>query len=327
VQFDYTGLSFVEPRRVRFRYKLEGYDSDWQDAGTRRQAFYTNLGPRKYRFRVLASNNDGLWNEAGAALEFELLPAFYQTQWFSVVSLLVLMIGAWGAYRMRVWQLTTTLRGRFEERLRERTRIAQELHDNLLQSILGISLQLEVTDELLPPELPAKHPLQKALRLSKSAMDDGRRALNDLRASSLSTDDIVKGFRQTADGLRTESGTEIRILVEGQERPLNPVTGNDVLQIGRQAIANAFQHARAGKIRVLLSYGKRELRISIHDNGSGIDQDTITQGRPGHHGIRGMRERAERIGGTLSIKSSAGQGTEVELCVPADLAYQTERTD
>ena len=329
VQFDYTGLSLVEPRRVRFRYKLEGYESDWQDAGTRRQAFYTNLGHRKYRFRVLASNNDGLWNEAGAALEFELLPAFYQTQLFTVVSLIVLMIGAWGAYRMRMWQLTTALQGRFEERVRERTRIAQELHDNLLQSILGISLQIEVTDELLPPELPAKHPLQKALRLSKSAMDEGRRALNDLRASSLSTDDIVKGFRQTADGLRTGSGTEIRILVEGHERPLNPVTGNDVLQIGQQAIANAFQHAGAGMIRVLLSYGKRDLRISVHDNGSGIDEDTITRGRPGHHGIRGMRERAERIGATLSIKSSAGQGTEVELCVPADLAYQTEpgRTD
>src|SRR6266403_807243 len=281
VQFDYTALSLVEPRRVRFRYKLEGYDSNWQEAGTRRQAFYTNLGPRAYRFQVLASNNDGLWNEAGAVQDFELLPAFYQTEWFRVVALILLLVAGLGIYRLRMWQLTTQMRGRFEERLHERTRIAQELHDNLLQSILGISLQIEVTDELLPPELPAKQPLQKALRLSKAAMDEGRRALNDLRASSLRTDDIVKGFRQTADGLRTESGPEIRIL---------------------------------------LSYGKRDLRISVHDNGSGIDEDMITRGRPGHHGIRGMRERAERIGATLSIKSSAGQGTEVELCVPADLA-------
>jgi signal transduction histidine kinase len=222
-----------------------------------------------------------------------------------------------------VWQLTAQLHARFEERLRERTRIAQELHDNLLQSVLGISLQIEVTDELLPHDLPAKHPLQKALRLSKSAMDEGRRALNDLRALSLSADDIVKGFSQTAEGLRKEGGSEIHILVEGHERPLNPVTGNDVLQIGRQAIANAFQHARAGKVRVLLSYGKRDLRISVQDNGRGIDEDTVTRGRPGHHGIRGMRERAERIGATLSIQSGAGQGTEVDLCVPADLVYQS----
>jgi signal transduction histidine kinase len=239
----------------------------------------------------------------------------------------VLMIVAWGVYRIRVWQLTTQLRGRFEERLRERTRIAQELHDNLIQSVLGISLQIEVTDELLPPDVPAKHPLQKALRLSKSAMDEGRRALNELRASSVSADDIVKAFLQTADGLRTEGGTEIRILVEGHERRLSPVTGNDVLQIGRQAIANAFQHARAGKIRVLLSYGKRDLRISVQDNGCGIDDDTITRGRPGHHGIRGMRERAERIGANLSIQSGAGQGTEVDLSVPADLVYQRADDD
>jgi signal transduction histidine kinase len=323
VHFDYTALSLVEPRRVHFRYKLQGYDSNWQEAGTRRQAFYTNLGPQAYRFQVLACNNDGLWNEAGAALDFELLPAFYQTQWFRVACVIILMIIAGGVYRMRVWQLTTQLRGRFEERLRERTRIAQELHDNLLQSVLGISLQIEVTDELLPPDLPAKHPLQKALRLSKSAMDEGRRALNDLRTLSLSADDIVKGFSQTADGLRTEGGSEIRILVEGHERRLNPVAGNDVLQIGRQAIANAFQHAGAGKIRVLLSYSKRDLRISVQDNGRGIDEDTITRGRPGHHGIRGMRERAERIGATLSIRSGSGQGTEVDLCVPADLVYQS----
>lgn len=327
VQFDYTALSLVEPSRVRFRYKLHGYDSNWQEAGTRRQAFYTNLSPRAYRFQVLACNNDGIWNETGAALGFELLPAFYQTQWFRGVCLIVLTIMAWVVYRLRVWQLTTRLRGRFEERLGERTRIAQELHDNLLQSVLGISLQIEVTDELLPPGLPAKHPLQKALRLSKSAMDEGRRALNDLRALSLSADDILKGFSQTAEGLRTEGASEIRILVEGHERRLNPVTGNDVLQIGRQAIANAFQHARAGKIRVLLSYGKRDLRISVQDDGCGIDEDTITRGRPGHHGIRGMRERAERIGATLSIRSGAGQGTEVDLSVPGGLVYQNADED
>jgi len=224
-----------------------------------------------------------------------------------------------------MWQLTTQMRGRFEERLHERTRIAQELHDNLLQSVLGISMQIEVTDELLPAELPAKQPLQKALRLSKSAMEEGRRALNDLRALSLSADDLVKGFSQAADGLRTEGGSEIRILVEGHPRLLNPVTGNDVLQIGRQAIANAFRHAHAARIRVLLSYSQRDLRVSVQDNGCGMDERTITLGREGHHGIAGMRERAERIGATFTIRSSAGKGTEVDLCVPADLIYEGKK--
>ncbi|HYR42075.1 MAG TPA: triple tyrosine motif-containing protein, partial [Terriglobia bacterium] len=325
VQFDYTALSLVEPRRVRFRYKLEGYDSNWQEAGTRRQAFYTNLGPGAYRFQVLASNNDGVWNETGAALSFELLPAFYQTEWFSVVSVIGLLVAGFGVYRLRMWQLTSQMRGRFEERLQERTRIAQELHDNLLQSVLGISMQIEVTDELLPADLPAKHPLQKALRLAKSAMEEGRRALNDLRTLSLSADDLVKGFSQAADGLRTEGGSDIRILVEGHPRRLNPVTGNDVLQIGRQAIANAFLHSHAARIRVLVSYSPRDLRVSIQDNGCGIDERTITHGRKGHHGIAGMRERAERIGATFTIRSSAGEGTEVDLSVPADLIYDRKK--
>ena len=325
VQFDYTALSLVEPRRVRFRYKLEGYDSNWQEAGTRRQAFYTNLGPGAYRFQVLASNNDGVWNETGAALSFELLPAFYQTEWFSIVSVIGLLVAGFGIYRLRMWQLGSQMRGRFEERLQERTRIAQELHDNLLQSVLGISMQIEVTDELLPADLPAKHPLQKALRLAKSAMEEGRRALNDLRTLSLSADDLVKGFSQAADGLRTEGGNDIRILVEGHPRRLYPVTGNDVLQIGRQAIANAFQHSRATRIRVLVSYSPRDLRVSVQDNGCGIDERTITHGRKGHHGIAGMRERAERIGATFTIRSSAGEGTEVDLSVPADLIYDRKK--
>jgi signal transduction histidine kinase/ligand-binding sensor domain-containing protein len=322
VEFDYTALSFVEPRRVRFRYKLLGYDSKWHEAGMRREAFYTNLGPQTYRFQVIACNNDGVWNEAGSALEFQLLPAFYQTRWFRLACFVVLMVIGWGLYRLRVWQLTMQLRARFEERLSERTRIAQELHDSLLQNVLGISLQLEVTDEMLSPGLPAKHPLKKALLLSKSAMDDGRRALNDLRTLSLSADDLVKELSQTADGLQTGGGGEISILVEGRARPLNAVAGNDVVQIGRQAIANAFQHARAREIYVLLSYGQRELRISVQDNGRGIDEDTLAHGRSGHYGMRGMRERAERLHASLTIRSRVGQGTEVELCVPANLAYQ-----
>ncbi len=161
VEFEYTALSFVEPRRVRFRYMLEGYDLAWQEADTRRQAFYTNLPPRQYRFRVLACNNDGVWNEAGAALQFDLLPAFYQTSAFKVLCGILTLMLAFGVYRWRVWQLTGILRTRFEERLAERTRIAQELHDNLLQNVLGISLQLEVTDELLGADASARKPLDR----------------------------------------------------------------------------------------------------------------------------------------------------------------------
>ncbi len=322
IEIDYTALSLAEPRKVRFRYKLEGYDSDWRDAGTRRQAFYTNLQPHAYRFTVLASNNDGVWNESGATLDFDLLPAFYQTRSFLLLFVVVLIILAWGAYRLRVWQVTTQLRERFEERLRERTRIAQELHDSLIQDVMGISLQIEVADELLPANLPAKQSLARAVGLCKSALDAGRRALNDLRTAPLSAADFVKSFSQLANESTREAGTEIDVIVEGRERPMNPAAGNDVLQVGRQAIANALRHANARNIHVLLSYGDQQLRIRVQDNGCGINEEILNLGRPGHYGIAGMKERAERLGGSISIRSRVGEGTEVDLSVPAHLLYQ-----
>jgi signal transduction histidine kinase/ligand-binding sensor domain-containing protein len=322
IEIDYTALSLAEPRKVRFRYKLEGFDSDWRDAGARRQAFYTNLRPRTYRFHVLACNNDGVWNESGATFDFDLLPAFYQTQWFRAFCALVLIILAWGAYRLRVWQVTTQLRERFEERLKERTRIAQELHDSLIQDVMGISLQIEITDELLPANFPAKAPLTRALSLCKSALDAGRRALNDLRSSPLSAADLVKSFSQLANEHQRNREMVVDVIVEGRERPLNPVPGNDVLQAGRQAIANALQHSQAKQVHVLLSYGEQQLRIRVQDNGRGMSKETLDLGRPGHYGIEGMQERAERLGGSISIRSRLGEGTEVNLTIPAQFLYQ-----
>lgn len=322
VEIDYTGVSLAEPRKVLFRYKLEGFDSDWQEAGMRRQAFYTNLPPHAYHFRVLACNNDGVWSESDATLGFDLLPAFYQTQWFRLLCGLTLIMLAWAAYRLRVWQLTARMRDRFEERLQERTRIAQELHDSLIQDVMGISLQIELTDELLRGDLVAKQSLARALGLCKSALEAGRRALKDLRSVALSAADIVKSFSQLSEEFAQDGGPEVDVIVEGNERALNAATGNDVLQVGRQAIANAFQHAHASRIHVLLSYGEQHLRIRIQDNGCGINEETLNVGRHGHYGIAGMQERAERLGGNISIRSRLGEGTEVDLYVPAHLIYQ-----
>src|SRR3984893_6555413 len=324
VEVEYTALSLAEPRKVRFRYKLEGFDSEWREVGGRRQAFFTNLRPHAYRFRVLACNNDGVWNESGATLDFDLLPAFYQTRWFGLLCALVLIILGWGAYRLRVWQVTTHAQDVFEEQLKERTRIAQELHDSLIQDVMGISLQIEFTDELLPADLPAKQSLARALSLCKSALDAGRRALNDLRTASLSAADLVKSFSQLTNGLTRDARTEIDVIVEGRERSLNATMGNDVLQVGRQAITNALQHAHASRIHVLLSYGERLLQIRVQDNGCGINEETLNLRRPGHYGIAGMKERTERLGGSISIRSRVGKGTEVTLTVPAHPLYQED---
>ncbi len=322
IEIDYTALSLAEPRKVLFRYRLEGFDSGWRDAGTRRQAFYTNLRPHAYRFRVLACNNDGVWNESGATLDFDLLPAFYQTRSFLLLCAVVLIILAWGAYRLRVWQVTTQLHERFEERLKERTRIAQELHDSLIQDVMGISLQIEVTDELLPANFPAKQPLARALGLCKSALAAGRRALNELRAAPLSAADLVKSFSQLANDLTGDGGTKIDVIVEGRERPLKALAGNDVQQVGRQAITNALQHAHARRIHILLSYGEQQLRLRVQDNGCGMSEETLNSRRAGHYGMAGMQERAERLRGSISVTSRIGEGTEVNLWIPAHLIYE-----
>jgi signal transduction histidine kinase len=324
VEIDYTALSLAEPRNVRFRYKLEGFDSEWRDVGGRRQAFYTNLPPRAYRFRVVGSNNDGVWNEAGAGLDFTLLPAFYQTPSFLLVCALASIIVSWGGYRLRVWQVTSRLRDRFEERLKERTRIAQELHDNLLQDVMGISLQIEVTEELLAGDVPARQPLGRALRLCKSVLEQGRRTLNDLRSGPLSASDLVRSFSQVSDEFAGKSDVRTDVIVEGGERPLNATPGNDVLQVGRQAIANALQHAHAREIHVLLSYGRQQLQLRVQDDGRGMTEEQLNAARPGHYGITGMHERADRVGGSLSIRSRVGEGTEVTLLVPARLVYSSE---
>jgi signal transduction histidine kinase len=271
---------------------------------------------------VLACNNDGVWNESGARLDFTLLPAFYQTQAFLLLCALALVVLSWGAYRLRVWQVTTRLRDRFDERLKERTRIAQELHDNLIQDVMGISLQIELIDELLPADLPAKQSLGRAVRLCKSALDDGRRALNDLRSAPLGAGDLVRSFSQLSHELGGLSGIRADVVVEGPEHPLNALPGNDVLQIGRQAMTNAFQHSHATEIHVLLSYGQQQLRIRVQDNGRGMTEQQLNVRRPGHYGIAGMQERAERLGGNISLRSLVGEGTEVDLSVPAQVVYQ-----
>jgi signal transduction histidine kinase len=183
-------------------------------------------------------------------------------------------------------------------------------------------LQIEVTDELLPAGFPAKAPLTRALSLCKSALDAGRRALNDLRSAPLSAADLVKSFSRLANDSPKDTGTVVDVIIEGRERPLNPVPGNDVLQVGRQAITNALQHSQATRIHVLLSYGQEQLRIRVQDNGCGISKEILNLGRPGHYGITGMQERAERLGGNMSIGSSVGEGTEVNLTIPARSLYQ-----
>jgi len=324
ITFNYIGLSLSSPDRVKYRYMLDGFDHGWSEPIAIREAVYTNLGPGPYRFRVMASNPDGLWNSPEAAIGFEIEPAIWQTWWFRLSVLLSCAAAFVAVYRVRLQQLTRQLNVRFEERLAERTRIAQELHDTLLQGFLSASMQLDVAMDRLPDDSPARPPLSRVLQLMRKVIDEGRNAVRGLRSSQSASLDLEQAFSQIQQELAIQAETSFRVIVDGQPRPLRPLLRDEVYRIGREALANAFRHSGAKNIEIELQYTARQLRVLVRDNGCGIDPQVVQSGREGHWGLVGMRERAERIGGRLHVWSSAAAGTEVELSVPRHVAFQSD---
>ncbi len=321
LQIDYTALSFSVPQKVRFRYILEGHDTVWQEPGGRRQAYYTDLKPGKYRFRVIASNNDGVWNEQGASLDFNVMPAWYQTIWFKLLFAVIVLTTTWVLYRLRVRQVAHALAVRFDERLAERTRIAREFHDTLIQTVQGSKL---VADDALDQSAdPAKmrHALEQLSEWLNRAIQEGRAALNSLRTSATETNDLAEGLRRATEECRMFSPIETSFSVEGDAKEMHPVVRDEIYRIGYEAIRNASAHSKASRLHVGLKYGQ-DLAISIGDNGVGIPESVINGGSDGHYGLQGMRERAARIGGKLRIVSSADSGTEVRLVIPGSIAYR-----
>jgi signal transduction histidine kinase len=323
ITISYIGLSFGVPERVRYRYKLEGFDRGWSDPVATREAVYTNLGPGSYRFRLMASNSEGRWSETEASLPFSIDPALWQTAWFQAL-LLLGVIGAVAAlYQIRVRHMAHQLNLRFEERLAERTRIAQELHDTLLQGFVSASMQLHVAAERVPAESPAKPTIDRVLDLMSRVIEDGRNAVRGLRSSRDSGDDLEQMFHRLQDELSVTTASEFRVIVEGRAQPLHPLVRDDVHRIGREALMNAFLHAHARHIEVELEYAAHHLRMLVRDDGAGIDEEVLRSGRQGHWGLSGMRERAEKMGARLRLWSRLGAGTEVELSVPGHVAFVT----
>ena len=318
----YSGLSLSVPARVRFKFRLDGFDQGWSEPTEAREAVYTNLDSGSYRFRVIASNGDGLWNSSESALEFRIEPVFWQTWWFRVSILLGLAMVALAFVRLRLLALTKRLNFRFEERLAERTRIAQELHDTLLQGFLSASMQLHVADDHLPADSKAKPLVGRVLELMNNVIEEGRNALRGLRLSSGGSEDLEQAFSGVREELAVAQGSAFRVLIEGETRKLHPVIREEVYRIGREALLNAFRHSRASNIELELEYASSYLRLLVRDNGSGIDPQVVRKGREGHWGLSGMRERAERIGARFRVLSGASIGTEIELSVPGHIAFQ-----
>ena len=321
LRIEYAGLSLSVPERVRFRYKLEGWDRDWHDARSRREAFFTHLAPGKYSFRVAACNNDGVWNETGATLSFTVAPAWYQTEWFLALCILAGLLIIWVLYRVRLRQVAKAMGARFDERLAERTRIARDLHDTFLQTIQGSKL---VADDALDHSADPARMRRAMEQLSvwlERATEEGRAALNSLRTSTTEKNDLAEAFRRALEECRIQSSIEPSFSVVGKANEMHPIVRDEIYRIGYEAIHNACVHSHATQLQVELTYAE-DLAVRVSDNGIGIDPAVADRGKDGHFGLQGMRERAERIVSKLTVVSSANSGTEIKLVVPGSIIYR-----
>jgi signal transduction histidine kinase/ligand-binding sensor domain-containing protein len=328
LQIDYTAGSLTIPERVRFRYKLEGSDKDWQDGGASRETFYTNLGPGRYTFRVIASNNDGVWNKEGAAIDFTISPAFYQTGWFyalcGLLCLLVLAI----LYQLRMRQLGAQIRARLEERLAERERIARELHDTLLQGVQGLIWRFQTATDCIPPGQKARQLLEQSIERADRLLAESRDRVKDLRAPLTTAVELSKALAAEGEHLALAGEAQFTATVQGELRGLHPIVREEAFLIAREALTNAFRHSGARHIEVEVYYGERALQVRVRDDGRGMPPgDPASAPDSTHFGLLGMRERAKRIRAKLMIWSKPDAGAEIDLEVPADLAYpKTQRS-
>ena len=328
IVFNYNGLNFSALERIRFRYRLDGYDKEWSDPVASRQAVYTHLDPGTYRFRVVASNEEGQWNSAEASVPLFIEPAVWQTRWFQFVCVLAALLLSWCVYMYRMRQIAAHNSLIFEERLAERMRIAQDLHDTLLQSFHALMLRFQAVSNMLPSQpSDAKQMLDTAIDRAAGALTESRDAVQKLRAPSSGSSDLAEVLTQLGNELRgghsdTAAIPSFRVLVEGLPQRINSIVRDDLYRIGREAIGNAFRHARAGRIEVELRYEPHALSLRVRDDGVGIDSRLLARGsRDGHWGLPGMRERTIGLGGRFAVWSELHQGTEVEATIPGRRAY------
>ncbi|MGI4878439.1 MAG: ATP-binding protein, partial [Janthinobacterium lividum] len=318
--FEFTALGLTDPERASFRYRLEGLEGEWLDAGDRRQASYTNLAPGRYRFRVIAANRNGLWNRSGAFVDITIPPTFIQTPIFRILIALMVLLLLWLLYRLRLRQVARGIGQRLEARLSERERIARELHDTLLQGIQGLVMRFQSAARRIEPESPARAELETALDRADDVLAQGRDKVLQLRAGGMPVDARIMLAQLIARQPFTEA-TKVTLQVDGQLAPLQPIIADEVAAIVGEALFNAARHADASLVEVLAKAGLDGLALVVRDNGVGMSNGSLTS-EPKHFGLIGMRERTSRIGADLTIGPGTENGTEVVLIVPARIAFQ-----
>jgi signal transduction histidine kinase len=324
----FSALSYRNPANNRYRYKLEPLENTWHEVGSdERLATYNTLPAKPYTFHVQAATGRGAWSEPGVNLQIEILPPLWKTAWFEALCGALVLAFMWGLHRARLYQLAREFNARLEERVHERTRIARELHDTLLQSFQALMFHFQAVNDVLPHG-KGKEALEKVLDRADEAIVEGRNAIQNIRSSTTVTNELSHAMTALGEELAGFSDGEdrpvtFRVSVDGTPRQLHPILRDDIYRIAREALRNAFRHAQASQIEADITYGESVLRLRVRDDGKGIDPRQLQSGRDGHWGLPGMRERAREIGAQLVMWSEVGAGTEVELRVPGSIAYQT----
>jgi signal transduction histidine kinase len=323
VQIGYAAVSLSDPEAVHVRYKLDEIDSDWREVGSARLATFRNLAPGDYHFRISSTDTNGVWSDRLATIRFSILPAFYQTTWFRSLLAVAAAVLLWMIFAWRLAQERARMRARLDERLAERERIARELHDTFLQGVQGLMLKFQSAMEKIPPSLPARDIMEKALDRADDLLAEGRDRVTQLRTMHRSESDLAMALQAVGTDLARDSQVGFRLTVEGARQELDPVVNDELRQIAGEALANAFHHAHAHRVDVTVTYARRQLVIRIVDDGRGFEYDTgAKQGPAGHWGLKGMHERAEKIHASLAISSAPDVGTAIEVRVPSPIAFR-----
>jgi signal transduction histidine kinase/streptogramin lyase len=323
IQIDYTAMTLIAPERVRFRYWLEGFDDDWVDAGHGRQAVYTNLAPGQYRFRVAARNKEGLWSESPPAFGFVVQPSFYQTAWFIGGLVVLTAAGLGGAWLLRVRRLHQG----FALVLTERARVAREIHDTLLQTLVGLTLKIDAVEgqiESASDGTAVKRQLASVRRQLQRSIRETRESIRDLRCHVLDRRPLAAALQEAGNAI-CGGRPSFELGVDGQPVRYPRVVEEQLLRIAQESLSNVVRHAEARSARVALRYSPAGISLHVADDGRGFDPEQAVEAGD-HFGVMTMRERAAQIRGRLDIRSHPGAGTIVEVSVPACHARAPRRS-
>jgi signal transduction histidine kinase len=318
LQIGYSAIELTSVEKVRFRYRLDGFDAAWIEAGRQRQAVYTQLPARSYRFVVQATNHDGSWSEPGAVWQFAITPMFYETAWFATMVITSLALIGWATWRFHIRRV----RQQFALVLSERVRMSRELHDTLLQSLVGVAVQVGTVADALESSSPARQQIIRIRERVEEYIRDARQSIWNLRAPVLASRDLSSSLRCVGERAIGERPIALEIATVGEPVKYASEVEEQLLRIGQEAILNAALHADPTRIHIALQYSDDSLRLSVSDDGGGFDVAHAFANADGHYGLITMKERAEAAGGRLDISSTPSTGTSVVVAVrysPPDL--------